>query len=691
MEGPSPKNLRSPHEVIMMKASLRSPGPRAALRAAALALGLTLYIELLNHRVLAEGLTPLLRFLRAHPWAFALNFLLILATLVPPLFLRRRTFACTLLGLVWFTAGSVNGFIRLKRATPFTAPDVSQARAGLETLPNYLPIWAIILLAAALLLLLGALVLLFLKGPKDPRPGKLRLRSGLLTLAAVGAALGLSWGAAARTNQISGVFANLAYAYSDYGFAYCFLETWLNRGVRRPVNYSARLMKGVASRIPEQQANRDPDVNLIFVQLESLLDPTEVEGLTLSGDAMPNLRRLAERCSSGHLTVPVVGASTANTEFEVLTGMSCRLFGPGEYPYKSRGKDMPIESAASDLAALGYTSHAIHNNRATFYDRNTVYANLGFDDYTSLEYMTDTEQTPNGWTKDGVLTAQILQALDSTEDASDFVFTVTVQCHGSYPSDTGSVGSAGLLTDAPEAAETEDGLRVLTCPDNLNENSLNYYVNELSETDAFVGDLIDALNKRGEPSIVVFYGDHLPALNLSAAQMESGTLFQTDYVIWDNLGLPKLDGDLTAYQLTAEVLRRADISAGPLFRFHPANKTASGCQRDLRALQYDLLYGRQYLYGILGQAAPERTELQLGISDIEISEVIPDEEEKCFFVLGQNFTPYCHVASGGKTLDTVYLTDGSLRVDADPAKVDLTDLSIQVIGKFHELLSEIDD
>ena len=72
------------------------------------------------------------------------------------------------------------------------------------------------------------------------------------------------------------------------------------------------------------------------------------------------------------------------------------------------------------------------------------------------------------------------------------------------------------------------------------------------------------------------------------------------------------------------------------------------------------------------------------------SEVIPDEEEKCFFVLGQNFTPYCHVASGGKALDTVYLTDGSLRVDADPAKVDLTDLSIQVIGKFHELLSEID-
>ena len=37
--------------------------------------------------------------------------------------------------------------------------------------------------------------------------------------------------------------------------------------------------------------------------------------------------------------MPSVGAGTANTEFEVLTGMSMRFFGPGEYPYKTYVKD----------------------------------------------------------------------------------------------------------------------------------------------------------------------------------------------------------------------------------------------------------------------------------------------------------------------------------------------------------------
>ena len=46
------------------------------------------------------------------------------------------------------------------------------------------------------------------------------------------------------------------------------------------------------------------------------------------------------------LTVPVVGAGTANTEFEVLTGMSSRFFGPGEYPFQTCLKDQTVESVA---------------------------------------------------------------------------------------------------------------------------------------------------------------------------------------------------------------------------------------------------------------------------------------------------------------------------------------------------------
>ena len=77
------------------------------------------------------------------------------------------------------------------------------------------------------------------------------------------------------------------------------------------------------------------------------------------------------------LTVPVVGAGTANTEFEVLTGMSSRFFGPGEYPFQTCLKDQTVESVAYDLKENGYATHAIHNHRAAFYSRNEVYPQSG--------------------------------------------------------------------------------------------------------------------------------------------------------------------------------------------------------------------------------------------------------------------------------------------------------------------------
>ena len=84
--------------------------------------------------------------------------------------------------------------------------------------------------------------------------------------------------------------------------------------------------------------SEDEMPNIMFVQLESFFDPTEVEWLRFSEDPIPNLRKLFDEYSSGYFKVPSVGAGTANTEFEVLTGMSMRFFGPGEYPYKTYAK-----------------------------------------------------------------------------------------------------------------------------------------------------------------------------------------------------------------------------------------------------------------------------------------------------------------------------------------------------------------
>ena len=213
-------------------------------------------------------------------------------------------------------------------------------------------------------------------------------------------------------------------------------------------------------------------------EFRMFFDPTLVEYLNISEDPIPNFRKLMKEYTSGYYKVPSVGAGTANTEFESITGMSLHYFGPGEYPYKSILKETTCESAPYVLKNLGYSTHAVHNNEANFYGRRSIFPNLGFDTFTSAEYMSEEEdKNPLGWTKDEILTDEIIKCLDSTEE-SDYIYTISTQGHGAYPEEQ--------LIDDPEitvsGAETE-----------AQNNQWEYYCNEIHEMDNFVKELTDAL------------------------------------------------------------------------------------------------------------------------------------------------------------------------------------------------------
>ena len=126
-----------------------------------LALLVTIVVELFNHKSFTEGLTGFWNFLSQDPLAMLVNVLIVLVTLVPAFFLRRRVFWCALVAFLWLVCGGVNGFILLNRMTPFTVADLTVFETGLDTVPNYLSTGYIILLIAALVLVAAGLVLLF--------------------------------------------------------------------------------------------------------------------------------------------------------------------------------------------------------------------------------------------------------------------------------------------------------------------------------------------------------------------------------------------------------------------------------------------------------------------------------------------------------------------------------------------------
>ena len=128
--------------------------------------------------------------------------------------------------------------------------------------------------------------------------------------------------------MLSNYFGNIAFAYEDYGYPYCLTTTIFNTGISCPRYYSEKEIKRIEKtekNLPETQEEKRP--NILFLQLESFFDPTLVNYLNISEDPIPTFRKLMEEYSSGYYKVPSVGAGTANTEFESITGMSMHYFG----------------------------------------------------------------------------------------------------------------------------------------------------------------------------------------------------------------------------------------------------------------------------------------------------------------------------------------------------------------------------
>ena len=379
--------------------------------------------------------------------------------------------------------------------------------------------------------------------------------------------------------------------------------------------------------------------NIIFVQLETFVDPTEIEWLQFSEDPIPNLRKMFDEYSNGYFKVPSVGAGTANTEYEVITGMSMRFFGPGEYPYKTYAKTNVVESAASALQTLGYGAEALHNNGGNFYSRAQVYNNMGFDHYTSKEFMNILQTTPNGWATDEILIPHIMDSLDTTE-GQDFVLTISVQGHGEYPTEK-VIENPKIVVSGVE----DEGER----------NAWEYYVNQVYEMDQFAGNLVSALKERGEPTVVVFYGDHLPTMDLKAEDMKSKYLYNTNYVIWDNIGLEEKDGNYAAYQIMAEVLDRLDIHAGTIFNYHQQRMDSKNYLSDLELLQYDIMYGAQYSYEKNGAPITEG-HMVMGVNDTIVSDFV-EQLTGTYSIYGENFTKQSKVYINGEKQTTSFLNN----------------------------------
>lgn len=591
-----------------------------------------------------QSIYECLIYMRNHTWSFLYNTLIVLFTLSPGLILRKRYFWYAVVCTFWGGLGVSSAIILVFRQTPLTANDFLITRSVVGMFDKYLSGFQMALVGITAAAIVALLITILIKAPA---PSVIKKKRSLATIFLFTAILTSStYFANNYVYSDSDSFASLIRAFDDYGFAYSFSITTFDGGIDKPKNYSEGYMQQLKSELEEKypDTNVEKKPNIIYLQLESFFDVNHITDYIYSENPLPYFQKLKEEYPSGYFTVPSIGGGTSNTEFEALTGLNMDYFGVGEYPYKTIMKESTAESICYNLKNHGYKTHAIHNYTGTFYSRNIVYKNLGFDTFTPIEYMYNLEYTANGWAKDKVLIDEIMKTLKSTKE-QDFIHAVSVQGHGRYPNEKID----------PTHTITVEGIN-----DPSVKAGFEYYVNEIHDMDIFINNLTETLKNYDEDVVLVMWGDHLPTFSIDNSQLENGDIMQTEYVIWSNFELQLENKDIYAYQITPRVLNALGIHNGWINKLHNSYEDDPDFDSKFSCIEYDMLYGNRYLWG---ENVLQPTDMQMGIDKISIENVFSGEEQ--LYVYGNNFNSFSKIVVDGKEYYTRQNGNELSAVDVD--------------------------
>ena len=296
-----------------------------------------------------------------------------------------------------------------------------------------------------------------------------------------------------------------------------------------------------------------PDI--VVIQSESFFDPSIMHGYE-NAKLTPNLTRLASGGMSGPLHVPTYGGGTIRTEFEVLTGLSLRYFSNMQFPYLQLNNKV-VPSMVRVLRSHGYETVAIHGNDPTFWNRNTAFKVLGFDRFVSQSSFPANAATDGKYMADSAMTDEIMAQLKDA-GAPQFLFAISLEAHGPYDV-------------PPKDAAARDAIPVPSTVNAKDKLEVQNYLYHMQHADQELGRLAELLAKRSRPTLLLFYGDHLPGLTDAYASTGfiDGQSMLSQAGTWLLID-PRNPGhaqrvDMASWMLPGLLLERAGIHDDPYY------------------------------------------------------------------------------------------------------------------------------
>lgn len=304
-----------------------------------------------------------------------------------------------------------------------------------------------------------------------------------------------------------------------------------NIQVEKPEEYWEGYMKAIEKEVVEESTwtykTSETKPNVIVIMSEAFWELSELGITDLDGKS---LNPTVDQHKIGHIVSPRYGGGTSNVEFEAITGFTMTNLLGGAVPYQQyMGREMP--SIAHTLGNQGYKSTGIHTFYKYFWNRIQAYDALGFDEFVGLDDLTNPQFYGNLYVDDLEINNEILGTVESTEEPS-FIYAVTMMNHGLYNDNRYGDKTMNVVDEYSDE----------------NNQILNNLATGYKRSDDMLKQLFEELEALDEPTLVVFFGDHLPSMTSTyeevgyIASMASKTLEEelkmkeTPLVVWNNYG-----------------------------------------------------------------------------------------------------------------------------------------------------------
>ena len=501
---------------------------------------------------------------------------------------RNVFFSSALVGLI---AGAMSLINRVKltiRGEPFVPRDISLIKEAADAAGSYdmtLPWFQIgcLVVMTAVFIVLG--VLLPLKKSEDApkkRGALVRVMGFVLCLAVLVGAVGLVYSSADLYNSFETTEPyNLSSVNNELGFVYYFCYHFSTYKIEKPEGFDRD--EAASWETGYESAPDAADVNVVFVMNEAFSDILNEDVFVFPEGENPmevyNTLAEGEYAWAGHIVVPYFAGGTADTEFDVASGMQTNLLNPAAPSLTAfRTVNRDLDSIFRIFGADGYTSCFMHPGQSWFYNRENVYDWFGADESFFVEDF-DAEYK-GSWVTDESVLRELVSRFEekSAGGGLDFTYAVTIQNHMSYTEEKyGDCACPEVETTAELSPEIQ--------------TAVNVYAEGIRDANAMLAELTEFYSAQEEPVLLLFFGDHLPylgdnrqgyiELGLSAAEIYGGedpyAAYTAPFLLWCNeaaaqelafeaaieaLELPG-DGRISACYLGAAVLElcgRGEVS-----------------------------------------------------------------------------------------------------------------------------------